>query len=108
MSEPEAGSDLAAVRARAAIAVGDGAAFEVAVAKQQTGAAATLVAKLAHRAHGAFGMTAQYELGDLTRRLWCWRHEYGTEREWAAWLGEQVVAGGADALWPRITQRDLA
>ena len=95
----------AATTARAAIALGDGAAFEIGIAKQQTSAAATIVAKLAHQAHGAIGMTAEYELGDLTRRLWCWRHEYGTEWDWAVWLGEQVVAGGADRLWPRITQR---
>ncbi len=95
----------AATTARAAIAVGDRAGFEVAVAKQQTSAAATLVAKLAHQAHGAIGMTAEYELGELTRRLWWWRHEYGTEHEWAAWLGEQVAASGADGLWPLITRR---
>ena len=79
-----------------------------AVAKQQTSAAATLITKLAHQAHSTIGMTAEYELGDLARRLWCWRHEYGTEGEWARWLGEQVVASRPDALWPRITQRDPA
>ncbi|MDT3442200.1 acyl-CoA dehydrogenase family protein [Pseudofrankia sp. BMG5.37] len=91
---------------RAAIVAGERAAFEVAVAKQQTSAAAGTVARLAHQAHGAMGLTAEYELGTLTQRLWCWRNEYGTEREWATWLGEQVLAGGADQLWPRITRRD--
>lgn len=98
----------AGTAARAAVAAGDQGGFEVAVAKQQTSALAGTIAKLAHQIHGAIGMTAEYELADLTRRLWCWRHEYGTEREWATWLGEQVVAAGPDELWPRITRRDVA
>lgn len=98
----------AGAAARAAVAAGDQGAFEVAVAKQQTSALAGTIAKLAHQAHGAIGMTAEYELANLTRRLWCWRHEYGTEREWATWLGEQVAAAGPDGLWPRITRRDGA
>jgi acyl-CoA dehydrogenase len=96
----------ASAAARAAIAAGDEAPFEVAVAKQQAGAAADEVTRLAHQAHGAIGMTAEYELGDLTKRLWCWRTEYGTEAYWARFIGEQVVAAGAGQLWPRITRRE--
>jgi acyl-CoA dehydrogenase len=96
----------AAAATRAAVAAGDQAGFEVAVAKQQVGAAAQVVTALAHQAHGAIGMTAEYELGDLTRRLWCWRTEYGSAAHWARHIGEQVVIAGADALWPRITTRE--
>jgi acyl-CoA dehydrogenase len=95
---------VGATAARLAIAAGDDATLPIAVAKQQTSAAASGVARLAHQAHGAIGMTAEYELGRLTRRLWCWRHEYGTEREWARWLGSRVTDLGADALWPLITR----
>lgn len=58
----------AGAAARAAVAAGDEGAFEVAVAKQQTSALAGTIAKLAHQAHGAIGMTAEYELAGLTRR----------------------------------------
>ena len=96
----------AAAAARAAIAAGDEGVFEIAVAKQQTGAAAETVTRLAHQAHGAIGMTTEYELGGLTRRLWCWRTEYGTAAQWARDIGEQVSTAGADQLWPRITRRE--
>lgn len=95
----------ATAAARAGVAAGDQAAFEVAVAKQQTGAATDVVTRLAHQAHGAIGMTTEYELGDLTRRLWCWRTEYGTAAYWSRYIGDQVVTAGPTRLWPRITGR---
>ena len=91
---------------RAAILAGPESPFEVAVAKQQTNELSGIVASLAHQAHGAMGMTAEYELGNLTRRLRSWRQEYGSERYWSQWLGNYVVTGGPDNLWPRITRRD--
>jgi acyl-CoA dehydrogenase len=92
-----------AVRAAAATAVPDPALFEVAAAKSIAGEAASIAAMAAHQAHGAMGMTREYELGQLTRRLWSWRDEYGSEKYWSRRLGEQLIAGGADELWPAIT-----
>ena len=57
----------------------------------------------AHQAHGAMGMTKEYELGQLTRRLWSWRDEFGSERWWGRELGRQLAGAGADELWPRIS-----
>jgi acyl-CoA dehydrogenase len=48
-------------------------------------------------------MTKEYELGQLTRRLWSWRDEFGGERCWSRELGRRLAAEGADALWPGIS-----
>lgn len=77
--------------------------FDVAAAKVVAGEAASAAAKVAHQAHGAIGMTKEYELGQLTRRLWAWRDEFGGERSWSARLGCHVAGLGADGLWPRLT-----
>ena len=76
---------------------------DVAVAKIIASEAATSVARAAHQAHGAIGMTKEYELGQLTRRLWSWRDEFGSERSWSRALGHQLALAGADELWPRIS-----
>ncbi|MCW2780329.1 MAG: putative Acyl-CoA dehydrogenase [Marmoricola sp.] len=94
---------LAVQSAVARHASGDPARFELAAAKQLTSHAATLATALAHQVHGAIGMTEEYELQQYTRRLMSWRQEFGSSRFWAARIGEQVVAGGADLLWPRIS-----
>jgi acyl-CoA dehydrogenase len=76
---------------------------DVAAAKAAAGEAATVAARAAHQAHGAIGMTKEYELGQLTRRLWSWRDEFGGERYWSRELGRRLAADGADALWPSIS-----
>jgi len=77
--------------------------FDVAAAKIVAGEAATLVAAAAHQAHGAIGMTKEYELGQSTRRLWAWRDEFGSETHWGRRLGRRLKAAGADQLWPRVS-----
>ncbi|TYP90839.1 acyl-CoA dehydrogenase family protein [Blastococcus xanthinilyticus] len=77
--------------------------FDVAAAKAVTGEAATVAARASHQAHGAIGMTKEYELGQLTRRLWSWRDEFGSERYWNRQLGRRLAADGPDRLWPRIS-----
>lgn len=77
--------------------------FDVAAAKIVAGEAAGIAAAAAHQAHGAIGMTKEYELGQLTRRLWAWRDECGSEAYWSRLLGDHVVAQGADQIWPRIS-----
>jgi acyl-CoA dehydrogenase len=76
---------------------------DVAAAKVAAGVAATKVAAASHQAHGAIGMTKEYELGQLTRRLWSWRDEFGSEGYWSRALGQQLARAGADELWPRIS-----
>ncbi len=82
--------------------------FDIAAAKTVAGDAAVIVAAAAHQAHGAMGMTREYELAQLTRRLWSWRDEYHNEAYWSRLLGQQVIAQGADALWPRVSTGRVA
>lgn len=74
-----------------------------AVARITAAAAATDVARLAHQLHGAMGITREYPLHRLTRRLWAWRDTETAEHEWARSLGAAALAGGEPALWEEIT-----
>lgn len=76
--------------------------FEIAAAKLLANQAAFSATRAAHQAHGAMGMTREYPLHHLSRRLWAWRSEYGDERFWSARLGAAVARGGADRLYPAI------
>lgn len=73
------------------------------MAKALASESAGHVAAAAHQVHGAIGFTREYRLQTLTRRLWAWREECGNEDVWYAKLGAMVLANGADALWPWIT-----
>jgi acyl-CoA dehydrogenase len=77
---------------------------DVAIAKVRAGEAAGAGAAIAHQVHGAMGFTYEHSLHHATRRLWAWREEFGNEAVWAQRLGRMVAAGGADQLWPFITQ----
>jgi acyl-CoA dehydrogenase len=81
---------------------GQAATFQVAAAKSIAADAATIATAAAHQAHGAMGMTQEYPLHNLTRRLWAWTREYGTGPQSADELGALVASAGADALWPAI------
>ncbi len=76
--------------------------FEIACAKMLADRAAQLVTTAAHQTHGAIGMTKEYPLHYLTRRLWAWRDEAGGHNRWADGLGAALVACGPDALYPAI------
>ena len=76
--------------------------FEIACAKMLADRAAQLVTAAAHQTHGAIGMTKEYPLHYLTRRLWAWRDEAGGHHRWADRLGAVLVACGPDALYPAI------
>jgi acyl-CoA dehydrogenase len=54
------------------------------------------VAELAHQVHGAIGMTREHQLHLLTRRLWSWRDEYGSDRYWSRRQGQHLVATATD------------
>ncbi len=75
----------------------------VAAAKIRTGEAAGLAAGIAHQMHGAMGFSQEYALHPLTRRLWAWREEFGSEALWSRRLGADILRRDADALWPFIS-----
>ncbi len=77
--------------------------LDVAVAKSRIGEAAGIVTEIAHQVHGAMGYTREHALNFRTRRLWCWREEYGNEYYWNHLLGTSMTASPADHLWAGIT-----
>ena len=99
-----AASNSAAVGVAQALNRGDGA-FEVAAAKLRANMAAGVGTAIAHQAHGAIGFTHEYDLHPLTRRLWSWRSEYGSEQFWAKTLGDHVTGAGADNYWAEMVRR---
>ena len=54
------------------------------------------------------GMTQEYSLHHLTRRMWAWTREYGTGGQAAEDAGALVVQAGADGLWPLIASGGAA
>ncbi|WP_243795311.1 acyl-CoA dehydrogenase [Saccharopolyspora gloriosae] len=65
--------------------------------------AATSVARSAHQLHGAMGVTREHSLHHVTRKLWAWRDEHGSEREWSSRLGRTAVIVGQDGVWDELT-----
>ena len=78
--------------------------FRVSAAKSVAADAATIATAAAHQAHGAMGVTQEYTLHHLTRRMWAWAREYGSGAQAAGEVGTLVASAGADALWPMITK----
>ncbi|MCW5656810.1 MAG: acyl-CoA/acyl-ACP dehydrogenase [Burkholderiaceae bacterium] len=76
---------------------------EIGCAKLRVGEAAGVVAALAHQIHGAIGITFEHVLHHGTRRLWSWRDEFGSETDWAGYLGHWILQGGARRYWPALT-----
>lgn len=75
----------------------------VAAAKIRAGEAAGAAAAIAHQVHGAIGFTGEHRLHVFTQRLWAWRDEFGSEREWSRYLGELALRAGPDGFWPFLT-----
>lgn len=104
-AESSAVSVAAAAAARAADRRGlAAAAFEIGCAKVTAGEAAAKGAAIAHQVLAAMGITEEHALHHLTRRLWSWRDEGGSERFWSARIGATAQAGGH--LWTFLTSRD--
>lgn len=76
---------------------------DIGIAKLRCGQAASVVAAAAHQAHGALGFTREYKLGCFTRRLWQWQDEFGSETEWALYLGRNIAANPSGRLWGRVS-----
>ena len=77
--------------------------FEIAAGKLLANRAALSAGRAAHQVLGARGTTREHPLGQLTRRLWAWRSEYGDEHHWSTRLGAAVARAGADEVYPAIT-----
>ena len=75
----------------------------VAMAKARVGEASAEVAATAHQVHGAMGYCQEYPLHYRTKRLWSWRDEFGSEREWQVRIGRKAMASGGIAFWPGLT-----
>jgi alkylation response protein AidB-like acyl-CoA dehydrogenase len=102
-AEQVAAARVAADAACAAVtARGAAARFAIAAAKIRAGEAAGKVADYTHQVHGAIGFTHEHRLNHVTRRLWSWRDEFGTESDWALELGRRIAGAGAEGLWPAI------
>jgi acyl-CoA dehydrogenase len=63
-----------------------------AIAKSRTSEATVLVASIAHAVHGAIGVTEEFDLQLLTRRLHEWRMAHGSEAYWNLIVGHSVMA----------------
>lgn len=72
----------------------------VAVAKVRLPRAVRVVSTHAHQIHGAIGFTREYPLHYYTRRLWSYRHEYGSERHWALEMAREMAD---QDVWDFIT-----
>ncbi|WP_151638182.1 acyl-CoA dehydrogenase family protein [Noviherbaspirillum aerium] len=69
-----------------------------AIAKSRTSEAAVLVASIAHAVHGAIGVTEEYDLQLLTRRLHEWRIAHGSEAHWNQVVGQRVLQSGQERI----------
>jgi alkylation response protein AidB-like acyl-CoA dehydrogenase len=66
--------------------------------------AATAVAKPAHQALGAMGITQEHELHLFTLRLWSWRDELAAEKTLAGRLGQAATRAGEHRTWSWVVQ----
>jgi len=97
--------DMVAVRIAAQLGCAVGLSVPLAVAataKSTASAAAARIAATAHAVHGAIGISEEYDLQLLTRRLHEWRLADGSEGYWNAILGEARLADSANSVdWVR-------
>lgn len=100
-----AAADMAADALPLALSSPDAFRLYAAAAKLRSGEAAGLCAGIAHQVHGAIGITREYPLHALTRRLWSWRDELGNESYWADRIGAAVFAQTPDELWPFLADQ---
>jgi acyl-CoA dehydrogenase len=85
---------LCVARAVSAVEVGD-ASFEIDAVRVIAGENAGIAARAAHQAHGAIGMTREFPLQHLTRRLNTWRWDFDEPTETAVRIGAAVNRFGS-------------
>ena len=68
------------------------------IAKARSSAAVSAVASIAHAVHGAIGVTQEFHLQLLTRRLHAWRLEAGGEDYWHRKLGAALLSQESTTL----------
>jgi acyl-CoA dehydrogenase len=81
--------------------------FEIAAAKLRCSEAVGIGCNVAHQVHGAMGFTHEHSLHLSTRRLMSWRDEFGSEAEWALWIGQRIQEIGGANLWGYISTPQL-
>jgi alkylation response protein AidB-like acyl-CoA dehydrogenase len=69
-----------------------------AVAKARTSEAVVASTAIAHEVHGAIGISEEYDLQMLTRHLYQWRIQYGTESFWNARVGIALLRDTSSAV----------
>lgn len=74
----------------------------VASAKHVASTAAELCSGIAHAVHGAIGVTAEYDLQLLTRRLAGWSREHGSALYWSRELGLETLARHEPLSWDEV------
>ena len=84
---------LCVERAGRAAAIGP-ASLEIVATRSVASRHAGLAVRAAHQAHGAIGMTREYRLQHLTRRLHAWRGEFGDETSLNLRLGAAMAGSG--------------
>jgi alkylation response protein AidB-like acyl-CoA dehydrogenase len=72
--------------------------LRAALAKARASEAAEKVVAIAHAVHGAIGVTAEYDLQLLTRRLQEWRGDFGSQAYWHLQLGQALMAAREPTL----------
>ncbi len=96
LAEVSALTDMCVQRAGIA-AVRGHASLEIIATKSVANRSAGLAARAAHQAHGAIGMTQEYSLQLLTRRLHTWRGDFGDETTLNLRLGAMIALSGGIA-----------
>jgi len=74
-----------------------------AAAKSRVGDAVRRVTDCAHEIAGAMGYSMEYPLQRLTRRLWAWRDEDGSEAHWNRLLGAELARRGGAEAWSSLS-----
>ena len=77
--------------------------LDVAIAKARVGEAVGICTDIAHQVHGAMGYTLEHSLNHRTRRLWAWRDEFGSEKDWQTEIGRFFSGNASGNLWDQIT-----
>jgi acyl-CoA dehydrogenase len=97
------GSQVAAVAATQRFEDDPSPELIAALAASFTAKAGRIGAAAAHQAHGAIGMTAEYDLQLFTRRIAAWSDEFGSQTYWDRVIGQHIARAGHASLWDLVT-----